>query len=69
MGRTVLRGFDDAHGQVSMIGAQAIAANTEPHPDGGVKSVDVMERSKSDENPARAKAVCAWFGRQGLMVT
>jgi len=53
-GRTLLPGFLDAHGHLSMVGLQAASANMLPAPDGTGNSVAALQRLLKDwasENP------------------
>ena len=56
-GRTLLPGFVDAHGHVTMGGFQALAANLLAPPDGEVRDIDSLQKTLRDWMAANADAV------------
>jgi predicted amidohydrolase YtcJ len=54
-GRTLLPGFIDAHGHMSAVGLQAVAANLLPPPDGPVASIPELQKALRDYIAATPK--------------
>lgn len=64
-GRAMVPGFVDAHGHVTAIGLQALAANLLSPPDGGVGDIASLQqtlRDYAEANAARVQAINAIIG-------
>ncbi len=62
-GRTLVPGFIDGHGHVTLVGFQAVVANLLPPPDGPVDSVEALQRTLRAwmaENP--------WYREYGIVM-
>jgi predicted amidohydrolase YtcJ len=62
-GRTLVPGFVDGHGHVTMVGFQAVVANLLPPPDGPVDSIEALQRTLREWMAANP-----WYREYGLVM-